>query len=82
MEPLYAIHEGQLVVGQAGLIPVNLKIKDRTELAVWHIDFQLVPEMQRKGIGQALTAAWMKSCPMFADIAVSFERSDNTQEMN
>jgi GNAT superfamily N-acetyltransferase len=63
LEPLYALYEGQ-IIGQAGLIPAELMIEGKARKAIWYVNFIIVPEMQRQGIGQILTNAWMRTCPI------------------
>jgi len=51
------------VVGQAGLLPVDLNIIEQKIPAIWFIDFAILTEFQGKGYGQILTKEWMKICP-------------------
>ena len=51
------------VIGQAGLIPVKLKIEEKILPATWFIDFAVLPEFQNQGYGKILTEEWMKICP-------------------
>jgi len=51
------------VIGQAGLLPVDLNILDKKIPAIWFIDFAILPEFQGKGYGKILTKEWMKICP-------------------
>ena len=53
----------QQIIGQAGLLPVDLKIKKKIIKAIWFIDFVILPEFRSKGFGQILTKEWMKICP-------------------
>jgi len=61
-EPLI-ISTKDKIIGQAGLIPVDLKIKERKIKAIWFVDFAILPEFRGKGYGQILTKEWMKICP-------------------
>jgi len=51
------------VIGQAGLIPIKIKINNKILSAIWFTDFAILPNFQRKGLGKILTKAWMKICP-------------------
>ena len=51
------------IIGQAGLLPVDIKIKEKAIKAIWFIDFFILPEFRGKGYGQILTKEWMKICP-------------------
>ena len=51
------------VIGQAGLIPIDLNILGNKVQAIYFVDFAILPKYQRKGFGQILTKEWMKICP-------------------
>ena len=51
------------IIGQAGVLPVNLKIGQNQVPANWFVDFAIIPEFQGKGFGKILTQEWMKICP-------------------
>ena len=51
------------IIGQAGLLPVDIKIKEKAIKAIWFIDFFILTEFRGKGYGQILTKEWMKICP-------------------
>tara|TARA_B110000438_G_C15735444_1_gene616127 strand:- start:257 stop:1270 length:1014 start_codon:yes stop_codon:yes gene_type:complete len=53
----------QKVIGQAGLIPVKINIKNEILPAIWFVDFAILPKFQRQGFGTILTKEWMKICP-------------------
>ena len=61
-EPLILSIDNQ-VVGQAGLLPIDLKISEDKIPAICFVDFAILPEYQRKGFGEILTKEWMKICP-------------------
>ena len=61
-EPL-VLSMDQKIIGQAGLLPVDLKIKEKIVKAIWFIDFVILPEFRNKGFGKILTKEWMKICP-------------------
>ena len=62
-EPLILIINNQ-ICGHAGLIPIHLKINNKTENAIWFTDFYINPEYRLKGYGKILTEEWMKICPI------------------
>lgn len=62
IEPLVLL-DGERVVGHAGAIPVVLSHQGAQQTAIWFVDFSIVPELQGKGHGKALTEAWMALCP-------------------
>ena len=51
------------IIGQAGLLPVDLNILESKVPAIWFVDFAILAEFQGKGFGQILTKEWMKICP-------------------
>ena len=51
------------VIGQAGIQPVDLKIKNEKFLGVWFLDFAILPEFRGKGLGKILTKKLMETCP-------------------
>ena len=61
-EPLVLSVDGK-VIGQAGLLPVDLIIKKKEIKAIWFIDFAILSRFRGKGYGQILTKEWMKICP-------------------
>lgn len=61
--PLLALLDGK-IIGHAGLIPVRLRSGGEERTAIWFVDFWILPEHQRGGIGTKLTRAWMSLCPL------------------
>lgn len=61
------------VIAHAGAMPFWAMFKGTTYTASWYIDFAVMPEFQRQGVGMALTKRWMD----YADFHVAFanERS-------
>jgi hypothetical protein len=61
------------VVAHAGIIPFWLSLRHRKVSAGWYVDFAVLPELQRAGLGRALTLEWMR----LTDVHVTFcnERS-------
>ena len=62
LEPIIIEKENQ-IIGHAGLIPVEIKINGKKNLATWFTDFVILPEFRGKGYGKILTEEWMKLCP-------------------
>ena len=62
-EPLILIIDNQ-ICGHAGLIPIDLKINDKRQKAIWFTDFYIASEQRSKGYGKLLAEAWMKICPI------------------
>ena len=58
-----ALIKDKKVIGQAGLIPVKIEVKDKILPAIWFVDFAVLPEYHGKGYGKILTKEWMKICP-------------------
>ena len=46
------------------LIPIDLKINDKKQKAVWFTDFYITSEHRSKGYGKLLAKEWMKICPI------------------
>ena len=62
-EPIILIIDNQ-ICGHAGLIPIDLKINDKRQKAIWFTDFYIASEQRSKGYGKLLAEAWMKICPI------------------
>ena len=62
-EPLILIIDNQ-ICGHAGLIPIDLKINDKKQKAIWFTDFYIASEQRSKGYGKLLAEEWMKICPI------------------
>ena len=62
-EPL-VLEVNHQICGHAGLIPVNLKVNNKVEKAIWFTDFYINSEYRSKGYGTKLTKEWMKICPI------------------
>lgn len=63
VSPLLAMIDGS-IAGHAGLIPVTLRRGDEERAAIWFVDFWVRPDLQRQGVGIALTEVWMALCPL------------------
>lgn len=59
IEPIILLSNNK-VIGQLGLIPVNLKIADKVVSATWFVDFVITQEFQGKGAGSYLVREAMK----------------------
>ncbi|MCI0627042.1 MAG: GNAT family N-acetyltransferase [Acidobacteria bacterium] len=55
---------GDQVIGHAGMIPVTLCRNGEERTAIWLVDFAILPEYQRAGIGMSLTHACMSACSL------------------
>ena len=42
------------VVGQAGLLPVDLNVLGKKVKAIWFVDFAILPKFQNQGFGKKL----------------------------
>ena len=62
LEPLILMVEDQ-ICGHAGLISINLKIKNKIEQAIWFTDLYISHKFRSKGFGKILTKEWMRMCP-------------------
>ena len=51
------------IIGQAGLLPIELNILGKKTSAIWFVDFAILHEFQGKGYGKILTKEWMRICP-------------------
>jgi hypothetical protein len=63
ISPLIAIVEGS-PVGHAGVIPVNVRGSAGDQTAIWFVDFALLSEWQRRGVGGKLAARWNQLGPL------------------
>lgn len=65
--PLVAVKGGR-VIAHAGMIPFKVSINNKYYNASWFIDFAVLPDFQKYGVGTLLTKKWME----FSDIYVTF----------
>ena len=65
--PLVLVYKNQ-VIAHAGMIPFNISVFGNLQTASWFIDFKVLPEFQRHGLGMILTKEWMT----FSDCCVTF----------
>src|ERR1035437_6359416 len=65
--PLVIVYENQ-VIAHSGMIPFDLSIGGIKQTSSWFIDFKILPEFQRQGLGSILTKEWMN----FSDCFVTF----------
>lgn len=61
-EPVVALLPDGRVVGLAAAIPGRLRLDGEEHRANWYVDFAIASDLQRRGIGQALTQAWVARC--------------------
>ncbi len=57
--PLLLVHKDR-VIGHAGRIPISVALDRHRYSAAWFVDFALLPEVRRMGLGTILTQAWME----------------------
>ena len=62
-EPLVLEIDGE-ICGHAGLIAIDLKIKDKIKTGIWFTDFYIKEKYRSLGYGNLLAKAWMKICPI------------------
>jgi hypothetical protein len=65
--PLVILHQNR-VVAHAGMIPFKLTFDHEVYSAAWFIDFKILSEFQRFGLGSMLTNQWMT----FSDCCLTF----------
>jgi RimJ/RimL family protein N-acetyltransferase len=65
--PLIIIYKDR-VIGHAGMIPFNVFLDGVKYTASWFIDFALLPEYQKQGLGTVLANKWME----YSDISFTF----------
>ncbi|MCX6250363.1 MAG: hypothetical protein NTX61_06390 [Bacteroidetes bacterium] len=65
--PLVLVYKNQ-VLAQSGMIPFNISMCGDLQTASWFIDFIILPEFQKHGLGSILTKEWMT----FSDCFVTF----------
>tara|TARA_B100000780_G_C21122273_1_gene454705 strand:- start:1009 stop:1962 length:954 start_codon:yes stop_codon:yes gene_type:complete len=62
-EPIVLTINNQ-ICGHAGLIPVDLKVNNIKENAIWFTDFYIDSKYRNRGYGKLLTEEWMNICPL------------------
>lgn len=65
--PLVLLYKNQ-VIAHSGMIPFNISLCGDLQTASWFIDFKVLDEFQRYGLGSILTKEWMN----FSDCCVTF----------
>jgi hypothetical protein len=63
--PLVLLHQDR-VIAHSGMIPFNIRIEGKMHTASWFIDFKVLDEFQRHGLGSIMTKEWMNyaECPV------------------
>jgi len=61
--PAVAVAAGS-IIGHAGIIPVVLRHGAEERRAMWLVDLAIRPDLQRQGVGMAMTQALMAQCPI------------------
>ena len=62
------IEENDKVIAHAGLIPIHIWLESDRKTAAWFVDFKILEQFQRQGLGSILTREWIN----FADCCVTF----------
>ncbi|HEX6512903.1 MAG TPA: GNAT family N-acetyltransferase [Chloroflexota bacterium] len=65
--PLVAVRNGR-VIAHAGGVPFTAETRGQRWRAMWFVDFAVLPEHQRQGVGIELTERWMQ----LSDLHVTF----------
>jgi len=61
--PAVAVFAGK-IIGHAGIIPVVLRHGEEERRAMWLVDLAIRPDLQRHGVGMAMTRSLMAQCPI------------------
>ena len=62
------IEKEDKVIAHAGLIPIRIWLEGDEKTAAWFIDFKILEQFQRQGLGSILTREWIN----FADCCITF----------
>jgi hypothetical protein len=63
------ITDGDKIIAHAGIIPFEMRLDDGLiKNAAWFIDFAILPDYQKRGLGIKLTKKWME----LSDVYVTF----------
>lgn len=62
------VEKDNKVIAHAGMTPFNLSLNGKEHTAAWFIDFKILDEYQRQGLGGLLTNEWIK----YPDCCVTF----------
>jgi len=57
--PLVALHEDR-IVGYFGMMPFSIVLNGERYVATWSVDYSVLPEFQRHGLGVVLLKKWME----------------------
>ena len=66
--PLVLLFENRRVIAHAGMIPFKVLLNEKIYTASWFVDFAILPDFQRRGLGSLLTERWIE----FSDLCVTF----------
>lgn len=66
--PLVVCRSGDRFIGQLGLIPTRVRLNGKWTEAAWCIDYFLLPDYQRKGIGRQLVDYAIERTPLLMTI--------------
>jgi GNAT superfamily N-acetyltransferase len=62
------IFSGEKVIAHAGMMPFFINLEGKKRTAAWFIDFKILEQWQRQGLGSILTEKWIE----FSDCCVTF----------
>ena len=62
------IEKEDKVIAHAGLIPIHIWLEGEQKTAAWFIDFKILEQFQRQGLGSILTRKWIN----LADCCITF----------
>lgn len=62
--PVWVAKSGENIVGQLSVIPVEVNVDNRQIKASWIVDFIILEEFRRQGIGKKLVSAVQKCYPI------------------
>ena len=65
--PLVLVYQNQ-VIAHSGIMPFNISMNNKICMASWYIDFKILPEFQRQGLGTVL----IKECMKYSKISMAF----------
>src|SRR5690606_31091749 len=73
--PIWLAKDGERIAGQPATLPVQLNIGDRTERALWVLDWIVDADYRRKGIGKKLAMAAEEFSPYLLGVNTEQQHS-------
>lgn len=71
--PIVIFYRGR-VIAHAGMIPFHVLLSGKRYTASWFIDFAVLPEFQKRGLGALIAKRWME----FSDISVEIGHNEGS----